>query len=355
MIIVQIITALGIGGAEKLLVHTANRLAQHHTLHIIYLKNIDDLVPEINEKVTVKRIPLSLLTIRKIADYCKNIKADIIHTHLGHADILGLIASRKLESKVFCTLHNSYFKKNFIDQVYFKVYRHLFLKSVPQSKVIAISKAVKNHAMHYLKVPEKRIFLLYNAIEEKKMSTIDRDDREIKILFVGRLEKQKSVATLLRAMHQLKQEQVNSEYSLTIVGDGSKRQEIEKLSKKLNIDDRVNFKGKLASLDQIYNESHIFVLPSIWEGFGIVLLEAFRSKLAVVASNIEGPAELIQNNESGMLFEPKNALDLAQKMKSLLNDTAQRQRLAENGFKSFTSDYQMAAYVEKLENIYLNA
>lgn len=354
MIIIHVITAFGIGGAEKLLLNVVNRQVERHTVHLIYLKPISDLISKVDKRAIIKRIPFNFLTSRNLVSYYKKHNPDIIHTHLGHADILGLWAAKKSKAKVFCTMHNIYFKQDFSDKIFFKIYKFLFLKRLPKSNVISISKSVENHVINKLSVPNHRSFLLYNAIEPKNCIKKTSTDC-IHLLFVGRLEKQKSIKTLLKAIQYLKGDKIEQNFKLTIVGDGSLKKQLLGLVNDFKINELITFTGKQESVDEFYEESDIFVLPSIWEGFGIVILEAFRAKLAVVASNIEGPAELISHEENGLLFEPQNHIQLAENLKMLIEDESFRHELASKGYDTFSKDFEIDNYVIKLEELYLNA
>jgi glycosyltransferase involved in cell wall biosynthesis len=142
---------------------------------------------------------------------------------------------------------------------------------------------------------------------------------------------------------------------LTIVGEGSLRKSLEQRTKELQIEELVEFVGSQKDPAPYFSSSDIFVLPSLWEGFGIVILEAFRAKLPVVASNIEGPSELIQDNVNGLLFEKENEHELANRIISLINDKKKRVILGENGYKTFTEKYHISNYVKQLNTFYKNA
>jgi glycosyltransferase involved in cell wall biosynthesis len=354
MTIIHIITAFGIGGAEKLLLNTINEQVKTHHVHLIYLKPINELGHLLDKKVIVKNIPLSIVTVFRLNRYFKKARPDVIHTHLSHADILGTFAALPTKAKVFCTMHNIYFKKNWIDVLLFQMYRVLFrLKKI---YVISISKCVKSHVVSNLKQKKEHSFLLYNAIPPVKLQKIKRIDlKKIRLLFVGRLEKQKSIHTLLEALCVLKMKDDTSNFYLTIVGEGSLRKSLEQRTKELQIEELVEFVGSQKDPAPYFSSSDIFALPSIWEGFGIVILEAFRAKLPVVASNIEGPSELIQDNVNGLLFEKGNAVELSKKIGSLILDKNKRYFLGENGYKSFTEKYHIKNYVEELNRLYENA
>lgn len=354
MKIVHIITAFGVGGAEKLLLNVINKQVERHKVFLIYFKSKNELVSELNERVEVFQVPFSLFMIKKIKQLFEVVNPDIIHTHLGHADFIGAWAARKTRAKIFCTMHNISFKKNFSDIIFFQIYTLLFLKIVKKGEIISISKAVEDHVLKRLKIPTQRSHLLYNAIPKKKLNLKKGFDTKCNLLFIGRLEKQKSINTLLDAISILRTKGINQQLQLKIVGSGKLSADLESQAKMLKINDIVDFMGEQKVVDCYYEESDIFILPSIWEGFGIVILEAFRSKTAVIATNIEGPAELITNEVNGLLFEPKNSVELAKKIQDLIENKNKRKRLAENGHRSFTKSFHINSYVEKLNKLYGN-
>ncbi|CAM1350690.1 glycosyltransferase family 4 protein [Tenacibaculum halocynthiae] len=351
MKIIHVITSFGIGGAEKLLLNVINQQIEEHEVYLIYLKPIDDLIHLIDDRVQVKNIVLSFTIISKLKTYFKTINPDIIHTHLGHADLLGMWSARNVQAKVFCTMHNIYFKKNMLDILFFKMYSYLFKNKNIDVNVIAISKAVNNHVVDVLKLPIDKSYLLYNAIPFKKIEKRKGKGDKTHLLFVGRLEKQKSISTLLKAISHIN----NNEIEVTIVGDGKLKTELQQQVLDLGLNGQVTFEGKQKDTDKYYKSADIFILPSIWEGFGIVILEAFRAKLAVIASNIEGPAELIKHANNGLLFEPENYIDLANKITMLFNDKKLRGVLSVNGFNTFSENFHIEPYVKRLNDIYINA
>ncbi len=355
MIIVHVITAFGFGGAEKLLLNIVNKQIEEHSVHLIYLKSIDGLLSQLDKRIEVKNIPISLSTIKQLKNYYKKTSPDIIHTHLGHADFLGIWSARKTKAKVFCTMHNIYFKKNLFDIVFFELYKFLFLNIVKRGCIISISKAVEAHVVKRLKLPKERSYLLLNAIPSRIIENKKENHIKIKLLFVGRLEKQKNINTLFKAIEHLKSKNLKKEFQLTIVGDGKLKNELKKLTRVLKIENIVKFEGEQKEVDSFYSNSDIFILPSIWEGFGIVILEAFRAKLAVIVSNIEGPSELVSDKMNGLLFEPENHLQLAEKIKELIINDVLRERLALKGHESFTQKYHINNYVENLNRLYKDA
>lgn len=354
MKIIHVITAFGIGGAEKLLVNIINRQIENHSVNLIYLKEKNDLIADLDSRVIIKQIRISKNVVSELKEYYDEVNPDVIHTHLGHADLIGIWSARKLKAKIFCTMHNVSFKKNILDFFFFKVYTFLFLKVVKKAKVISISKVVEHHVINKLKIPKNRSYLLMNAIPSKKINSFDKSKKSIDLLFVGRLEKQKSIETLLKAMCILNKRNLDKKIHLNIIGDGSLKLKLESLTKELKIESLVSFKGEEKDVDFYYSNSDIFILPSIWEGFGIVILEAFRAQVAVIASNIEGPAELISNNVNGLLFNSKDYKGLADKVLDLVENDKKRKEIGLKGFETFSEEYQIDNYVKKLDKIYKN-
>lgn len=354
MKIVHVITAFGIGGAEKLLLNIINKQIEKHEVHLIYLKPINDLVQYLDNRVQVSQIPFGLSITLKLKDYFSKTQPDIIHSHLGHADLASMWAVKSLNVKLFCTMHNIYFKQNFIDLFFFKAYRFLFKKLSPNIKVISISKSVEIHVINVLGLPKEQSYLLYNAIPQihfEKPKQLNVTSHNVNLLFVGRLVKQKSIHTLLNAIKLLKQKNI----SLTIVGEGVLEKELKEYAIKNGIEDKVVFVGKQLNPYPYYKKADIFVLPSIWEGFGIVILEAFRAKTAVIASNIEGPSELITHKKNGLLFPVKNDCELAKNIELLIDNIELRNSIAKEGYKSFKEKFHIDTYVQNLEKLYTNA
>lgn len=357
MIIIHVITAFGIGGAEKLLLNVINKQVENNEVHLIYFKDKNYLINDLDARVITKQIPFSFSIINKLKKYYKTVKPDILHTHLGHADLLGIWSARNMSVKIFTTMHSTFFKKNWLDNIFFLLYRIIKFKIKDNWHIISISKSVEKQVLKKIKIDKKKSHLLNNAIpskvSEKKIKTL-AENNIINILFVGRLTKAKSIETLLEAIFLLKNEKLNKSFHLNIVGDGELRDKLESLCSKLQINNLVTFTGEIKKVNQYYLNSDIFVLPSIWEGFGMVILEAFRAKLAVIVSNIEGPAELIDDTVNGLMFQPKEKNKLAKKIAFLINNDDIRLKIAEKGFISFSEKYTIENYVKELNKLYVN-
>jgi glycosyltransferase involved in cell wall biosynthesis len=154
-----------------------------------------------------------------------------------------------------------------------------------------------------------------------------------RLLFVGRLNPVKGVEYLIDAMAGIKKK--GTDVELTIAGDGPERKRLENLSKRLNVYNHVRFLGmvdrlKIASL---MSESDIFVLPSISEGFPLVVLEAMACGLPIIATKVGGLPEVIEEGRNGLLVNPRDSVALASSILLLLQNEAQRDIIAEENRK----------------------
>lgn len=358
MKICHIITTLGYGGAERLLVNVANLHARNHEVNIIYFKNAPELQPMLDPAVRVHQVPLSRSIVRNLRALLARLQPDVVHTHLGHADFVGLIASQGLPVKRYCTMHNIYFKYDWRDQIFFLGYRALFALPARDVHVIAISRSVATHVHRTLGVVERRISVIYNGIPQVQlMSGREELRRELAIpddafcvLFVGRLHVLKSVDTLLRAAARLRTRIPN--LLVLLVGEGYERERLAALNLELGTYDLVRFCGTTSQPEHYFGVADLFVLPSVCEGFGLVVLEAFRAGVPVVASRIEGLSELIDHGRNGLLFTPRDDEQLADQIARLYTDTVLRQRIGDAGRASFETRFTIEYYARQLDQLY---
>jgi glycosyltransferase involved in cell wall biosynthesis len=355
MKIVQLITALGYGGAEISLSRLCNHLSTQHEVTVVHYKPLDEVRGHFNNKVNIIHIPLDLRAPKATRQLLKQIQPDVVHTHLGHADLIGFVATMGLSCKKILHLHNIWFKFNGWDYVIFALYR-LFLTWIqPDYEVISISKSVFDHAKKRLGVADKRNHLVYNAIEDLSDEGIFKSRNKKasnvrKLLFVGRLEKQKALDILLKALALLEDKSLH--WHLDILGDGSLRQELEQLAKQILPQGCYTFHGNISDILPFYQNADFLVVPSIFEGFSIVTIEAFRAGLPVVASNLEGPAELITHGENGLLFTPGNVLACKEAIEEILYNKELEEKLSKGARNAFEARFKTDFYFSTMLKIY---
>ena len=193
--------------------------------------------------------------------------------------------------------------------------------------IIAISKSVREfvYSSHEVSLSRSVNIAYYGCSSTAKasLSRVDALRKELKledeptiIGTISRLEKQKDLGTLLDAFKLFNQKTYHSK--LLIVGGGSLRQDLERRAFELEISDRVVWVGRTAEVQEFLQLFDVFVLTSLYEGFGLVLLEAMVAGLPIVASNISAIPEVLGAGHPG-LCEVGNSGEFARKIQQSLD------------------------------------
>jgi glycosyltransferase involved in cell wall biosynthesis len=227
--------------------------------------------------------------------------------------------------------------------------------------VICISRAVQKHVRRTLGVPDDRALLIPNgipALREGVSRARARDRLQIPsddfvVLFVGRLERQKAVHVLIEAFGRIAPHHPTAR--LEIVGSGSLRRALQTQACQTGFAERIHFRGAIDGPEDFFSAADVLTLPSLFEGLGLVLLEAFRAGLPSIASDLEGPQELLRHNVNGLLVRPGDAAALADALVALLLDPARRAALARNARESFTQQYSIEYCADQLARAYGDA
>ena len=194
-----------------------------------------------------------------------------------------------------------------------------------------------------------------NGVNLKMFRTTEKKNNEIlNILFVGRLEKQKGLTYLVKGISNL----VNSEiqFKLLLVGDGSEKDILVKQVNDLKLNKYISFEGnkKINQLNNYYKKADIFILPSIWEGLPLVILEAWASKLPVIATSVGGILNICIDNKNSLIVPPRNVKKLTNAIKLLLSNQKLRRKLSLEGNKLVEKKYSWEVINKNIELIYIN-
>lgn len=213
---------------------------------------------------------------------------------------------------------------------------------------IAVSQTTKMRLANLLRVPTEKITVVPNGVDLEKFNAISVEKKRYgRILYAGRLESHKRVDTLILAYKQLKMRYKDIE--LIIVGTGLQEQYLKGLAKGL---EDVTFYAPMPyeSLIELAKSSWIFVLPSIREGQGIVLLEAMAAGTPPIAVQAEGSAvgDVITDNHNGLLVSPG---EIEGAIKRLLTDDDLHTQIRENGLE-FVKGYDWANIAKRTEEVY---
>ena len=189
-----------------------------------------------------------------------------------------------------------------------------------------------------------KIYVIPPGIDFKNISNL-KSDKPLKhpsLFFIGGLlGERKGTHILLKATQIIKSK--HPDIYVYIAGSGPQELELRKLSKELNIEENIAFLGRISDDEKwtYYKSVDICVIPSLWEGMPTVLFEAMMCGKPVVASDVDGIAEVLVDNETGLLCEAGNAADLADKIVTLVQNQEMREEMGKAGeikVREFTFD-----------------
>ena len=356
------------GGMERYCAELVNALCDRHDLHLFSCE-VDD-VPR--DKVTVHPVrtikkPFAALfaqfywqTIRMIRmqDY------DIVHT------IGGITAQQNIVTAQYCqyawgdAIRREPGAKEGITAYHQFMWRMTgyFEKRAftsPQTLGIsANSHRTQADLIKFYGANSEKIQVIYNGIDASRFTpTNSRFRREIRqryqipetsvvVLFVGEYRR-KGLATVIRALGELQDPRIH----LLAVGKGNLEQ-YQTLAKQAGISQQVTFAGPARDIEQVFGAADMFVFPTYYEPFGMVITEAMASSLPVITSRSAGASEMISEGESGLLLDnPGDPHELSQKIKILLTDEANRNQIGKSA-RAAASIYNWSHVAEDTLQLY---
>ena len=361
MNILYLATHLNIGGITNYLLSLAKGLkAKNHNVYIassngeLLLKFIQEGIVYIpipirtKQEFNVPKISISLFKLLKIIK-AKNI--DILHSNTRVTQVLGALLRHFCGKPHITTCHG-----------FFRV--RLSRKIFPcwGNKVIAISESVKEHLIRDLAVKEDNIRVIHNGVDIDKLQTpnseLQADVRQKLGLsegpvigIIARLSEEKGHKYLIEAMHRVRTKLPSAQ--LLIVGEGRMKEKLMNLTEKLDLQNNIFFVPSVSNTQEPLSIMDIFVLPSIKEGLGISLMEAMACGLAVIGSNVGGIKSLIQDGYNGLLVNPADTGQLANRILELIGEPKKRDYLGDNARIFIKQNFSQDKMIFETERLYL--
>ncbi|MEL6343175.1 MAG: glycosyltransferase [Myxococcota bacterium] len=313
MVVLNVLCDLSGGGAERMVLHLC-RFA-HHPVRVVTIQGGGELSGDfayagvsVRCARRIRRHPGGRALMR-LARW--SAEADLIHTHLWDGDFFGRIAGALVGRPVVTTEHNTRPDSS--------------LRGVVTAAMAPLSEAVvfvSEAAARAAVMPARRKRVIENGIDLTRFQPGPlRSGPMRRLLAVGRLAPQKGFDVLLRALHGV------PDLSLTILGEGEQRPLLQALADPLG--DRVRMPGWVADIRPFLADADLVVIPSRWEGFGLIAVEAMASGRPVLASGVDGLVEVI--GDAGMLVPPSDPGALAAALLDLKQDRPAREEMRRRG------------------------
>jgi glycosyltransferase involved in cell wall biosynthesis len=364
--ILHVITTLDVGGAEMhLLAQVRGQTARGHHVSVAYLKGHGTLADDFRAAgaASVERIGSGPLAPFRLSRAMRG--RDIVHTHLLKADMLGaftaLITGRK--RRLVASKHNDeqVLKRPLVSRV------HGVLGNVPR-RTIVLSDHVGRFVAQHGRVRPESITRIYYGLDpapfEEATRTTDRDKvrssfgfgrDDVVYVCVARFAPQKAHADLLRALATARERPAGARIRLLLVGDdpfGSGRIDAEALARELGLGPACVFAGIRRDVPALLAASDVFVMCSLWEGLGLVFLEAMAARLPVLATRVSAVPEVVIDEVTGCLVPPSNPAELADAMLRLAADPLRRSRLGIAGAERVRAQFGLERMVLETLDVY---
>ena len=294
----------------------------------------------------------------------KEYKFDIVHTHSSKTGVIGRIAAKLAGvPMVVHTIHGFAFPSatnKIVKLIYFFME---WLGTTCSDKIICLHETDRDFAKKYLRASNQQLEIVPNGVDIKKFSPPTNSQKEsvkkelnissesVVIGMVGRLWRQKNPKLLLDSMLSLLK--ANHNVHLVFVGDGELREELESIIKANDISNQVHLLGWCSNSNWILKGFDIFVLPSLWEGMPLAILEAQATGLPCVVSNIQGNNHLVEDEVNGLLFNSGDKDELTSVLNRLIENASLRTNFGRAGLLRVRKEYSIENRVKNIVNCYI--
>lgn len=287
---------------------------------------------------------------------------DLIHSHNGRTSLIAAMAVRSAK-KGACVATQHFLEPNHATQkgikgALFRIAHHWV--GARTAHFIAISQAACDGMLSRREAPGSKITVVPNGIADPDLSLLRPVDQvrgelgvaegQPLVVCAARLEKEKDIATLIAAMKLVHRER--PECVCVVAGEGSLQADLQRTIASENLSNVVKLLGFRSDVLSLIAAGDLFVLPSLAEPFGLVILEAMALGRAVVATKAGGPLEIVRDGETGLLTPPSDPAAMAAAIVSLIADDPQRHAMGAAGRQRFEACFTVNRMARAIAHIY---
>ncbi|HTO16576.1 MAG TPA: glycosyltransferase family 4 protein [Edaphocola sp.] len=347
MTVVHINIGLGGGGAEHVLLELSKKGNEDNIkMIVVAIANID----QIEYKFTDQEIEVQHLNINSIKSFFKGLKKlhsivnpinDVVfHCHMFHGLLIGLSYSLIYKkTPIIFTLHN------------------ILVEHIYRRWILFFTKPIRNADINFSNTSNKwylkPVEVIANGVDFKKFNTVDnrsynKDIEKFIFLFLGRIEEQKNPLILIDFVSDLIKYGENN-FQIHIAGDGIMRKELECLILKNKYQNYIKILGFQKNVKQIMEKSHCLILPSLWEGLPISLIEASANKLPIITTPVGSIPEYFNNTNACVIEVSQFSFYMYEVMRNYNNAIMRAEKLLVDN----KSVFDIEAVYEKHKLLYL--
>ena len=354
-----------IGGGESHLLSLAENIDKNKFEPIVLsftdgpmINNLRDLGVKAHVIYTEK--PFDISKWKQVKKLMQEEKIDLVHAHGTRANSNVFKAARDLGLPLVYTIHGWSFH---VDQnPLVRTIRTFGEKLLTRKSDINIAVSVSNRKTGIDHIPGFKAVVVNNGIDQRRYNPANNfiDIRqelgispgEILLLFIARFTTHKQPLSLIRAFGRALEK--SPRLKLLMVGEGDEKASALELVEELKIKNAVIFQNFRQDVPDVLAAADIFILPSLWEGLPIGLLEAMSMGKAIIATNVDGTCEVVEDKSNGMLIELSNLeTDLAGAIVELAGNAELRKKYSLNAIDTVKNRFNAAVMTREIEEIYL--
>jgi len=351
-------------GTEKQLLALINGLDKSRfKCHLCCLRNSEWLINQsFSIPVEILSIPgiariRTLSGIRRYIKYLKQNRFDIIHAHYFDSVLLTAIATRFAKPVKLVTS-----RRGFIDSEHPQKIKQVILRSLKNyyDSIICNSQALAEFTIKNESVSPEKVKIIHNGTDIEKFTDVKNRPDALEnlnipesgflVISISNLRPVKNIPILIKAAKQLVPQY--PELQFVVIGEGDQRPYLEKLVKSYNLSHNFHLVGKISNPAPILARADIGVLTSKSESLSNTLIEYSLSGLPVVASDVGGNREIIEDGISGFLFESDNIDQLTEKINSLIENKNLRDRFGATGRETALNKFPLERCLKEYQSFY---
>lgn len=357
--VLQLVNSLDIGGLEKVVIYLVNNNHNDKVkLSIACLEKKGSMASFVNPGTDIfeldKNNSVYISLIFRLLKIVKKNKIHILHCHNYAPLFFGIIIKTLLfgKLKIVFTEHNQVYS---ISEKHYKIFKRL-LKKV--DKIVCVSKALMDYFEKNQLGSSQVIWngIPFPSVEEDKAKALNNEfHKNVNDFLVGTavvMSEQKGLAYLIEASKKIIADYPHIKFLM--IGDGPLKNDLEKMVDDYNLKENYYFVGYRKDVANYLKILNLFVLPSLWEGFSIVLLEANALGLPIICTDVGGNKEIIQNGHNGFLVPARDVKALEDSIEKLYAQNELRLKMQTTAARYFQEKFTVETMVDKYNKIFLS-
>lgn len=360
--VLHVIDHMGMGGAQRIVGELLSKWNEENIKLFCYALRVSNNNFDHSNKQAFyssnHKSKYDIFSFFELKNFVEKKDIKILHLHLAKSIMFGILLKLFYFKDVKIIVHEH-------GKIYQNKFWYNYFLNIFQDKVdlfIAVSEATKRMLIKNARITDgDKIKLVYNFVDSEHFNSqkigINRFEERAKLGlneedfvlgFVGRHIERKGCRELILSIEKLKN---YKNIKLLIASDGPKKGEYMQLVNSLGLNKNIIFLGFIQDIRWFYSLIDCLAIPSVYEPLGIVALEAQAMRIPVIASNIEGLNEIVLDKKTGLLFEPRNEKDLAEKILLLYSDKKLKENLVRNALENLKK-YCFENFLYKLYLLY---